>query len=137
MSAPAFAYLPGLTNAGVGVFGDHVYTSVAPSYIPDPNLHWEKVRGIDIGVDLRTLSNRLSAEVTLYDRKTSDLLTYITLPNSTQSYFTNLGSIDNRGVEISLSWEDKIGSDFTYSINPNFSYNKTKWSQLVTILISS
>ncbi|AFD05268.1 SusC/RagA family TonB-linked outer membrane protein [Solitalea canadensis] len=126
MSAPAFAYLPGLTNAGVGVFGDHVYTSVAPSYIPDPNLHWEKVRGIDIGVDLRTLSNRLSAEVTLYDRKTSDLLTYITLPNSTQSYFTNLGSIDNRGVEISLSWEDKIGSDFTYSINPNFSYNKNE-----------
>lgn len=125
MSAPSFAYLPGLTNAGVGVFGDNVYTSVAPSYIPDPNLHWEKVRGIDVGMDLRTLNNRLSAEVTLYDRKTEDLLTYITLPNSTQSYFTNLGSIDNRGIEVSMSWEDKLGN-LSYSITPNFSYNKNK-----------
>ena len=128
LGLPSNLYLPGLTTANVGVFGDNVYGSVAPAYVPDPNLHWEVVRGFDVGADVRALKNRLNAEVTLYDRTTKDILTTITLPGTAgnYSYRTNLGTITNKGIEVSLGWSDRIGKDFTYSANANFSYNKNK-----------
>jgi TonB-linked SusC/RagA family outer membrane protein len=121
-------YLPGLNTANVGVFGENVYGSVTPAYVPDPNLHWEVVRGIDLGMEARALDNRLSLDFTLYDRTTKDILTALTLPGTAgdYSYHTNLGSISNRGVEVTLGWNDKIGKDFTYNVSGNFSYNKNK-----------
>lgn len=128
LGLPPNLYLPGLNTANVGVFGENVYGSVTPAYVPDPNLHWEVVRGVDVGVDARALRNRLTAEVTLYDRTTKDILTTITLPGTAgnYSYRTNLGTITNKGVEVSLGWNDRIGKDFTYRMSANFSYNKNK-----------
>ena len=119
-------YQPGLTNANTAVFGDNVYTAVQAEYIPDPNLHWEVVRGIDIGAELRALGNRLNAEINLYDRTTTDMLTQLPIPNDTRSYFTNLGKVTNKGIEVSLGWSEFIGQDFSYAISGNYSYNKNK-----------
>lgn len=115
---------PILEQSNVGIFGDHIYPSVTAPYIPDPNLHWEVVKGTDAGFEARLLKNRLSVDVDFYDRKTSDILTDITILNDNRPYRTNLGTIDNKGIEVSLGWSDKIGKDFRYSINGNFSYNK-------------
>lgn len=117
-------YQPGVSNAGTAIFGDNVYSSVQAAYIPDPNLHWEKVRGIDIGLDVRAFDNRLTAEINWYDRTTSDILTAITIPNDTRRYFTNLGKITNRGIEVTTGWKNELASGFTYAVNANFSYNK-------------
>lgn len=117
-------YRPGISNASTAIFGDNVYTAIQAAYIPDPNLHWEVVKGIDVGMDVKAFDNRLSAEVTFYNRTTTDILTSVTLPNESRGYFTNLGKITNKGIEITLGWNDGIGKDFTYSISPNFSYNK-------------
>lgn len=128
LGLPPNLYLPGLTTANVGVFGDNVYGSVSPAYVPDPNLHWEVVRGLDIGLDARALNNRLSTEITFYDRTTKDILTTLTLLGTAgnYNYRTNLGTITNKGVEVSVGWSDNIGKDFSYSLNTNFSYNKNK-----------
>lgn len=117
-------YKPGVSNASTAIFGDNIYSSLQAAYIPDPNLHWETVKGTDIGFDLRTLKNRLNAEVTFYNRTTTDILTSVSLPNETRGYFTNLGKISNKGIEISAGWNDKIGKDLTYGASANFSYNK-------------
>jgi hypothetical protein len=77
-----------------------------------------------LGFDARALQNRLSVEVNLYNRTTTDILTTLTLPNETRGYFTNLGKITNKGIEVTIGWNDKIGDDITYSFSPNFSYNK-------------
>lgn len=121
-------FRPGLRISDRAVFGENVNTSVSPDYIPDPNLHWEVVRGIDVGLDLRALDNRFNAEITLYDRTTKDILTLLTLPGTAGdfSYRTNLGNISNRGVELSMGWNDQIGTDFTYGISSNVSYNKNE-----------
>ena len=95
-------YKPGIQNASTAIFGDNVYSSIQAAYIPDPNLHWETVQGIDVGVDVRAMNNRLNAEITYYNRTTRDILTGVTLPNETRSYFTNLGKITNKGVELNL-----------------------------------
>ncbi len=128
LGLPSNLYLPGLSTSNTGVFGDNVYGSVTPAYVPDPNLHWEVVRGIDAGLDARAFNNRLNAEVTFYNRTTKDILTTITLPGTAgnYSYRTNLGSITNKGIELSLGWGDKIGRNFTYGVSTNFSYNKNK-----------
>lgn len=117
-------YLPGLNTADVGVFGDNVYPSVSPAYIPDPNLHWEVVRGLDLGLEFSALGQKLTGDIVFYDRTTKDILTYIEMPNETKKKLTNLGTISNRGIEVSLGYNDKIGDSFTYAITPNFSYNK-------------
>lgn len=117
-------YKPGIQNSSTAIFGDNVYSSIQAAYIPDPDLHWETVNGIDVGFDLRAFSNRFNGEFTLYNRTTSDILTSVTLPNDSRPYFTNLGEITNKGIEISAGWNDKIGKDFTYNVSGNFSYNK-------------
>lgn len=119
-------YLPGLNTSVVGVFGDNVYPSVIPAYIPDPNLHWEVIRGFDVGLEMKAFDYRLTADVALYDRTTKDIITTVDLPNQPLNLLTNLGTISNRGIEVSLGWNDKIGENFTYSISPNFSFNKNK-----------
>lgn len=119
-------YLPGLNTSVVGVFGNNVYPSVIPAYIPDPNLHWEVIRGFDVGLEMKAFNYRFSADVALYDRTTKDIITTVDLPNQPLNLLTNLGTISNRGIEVSLGWNDKIGENFTYSISPNFSYNQNK-----------
>lgn len=121
---PDNLYQPGVTNASTAIFGDNVYTAVQAAYIPDPNLHWEIVRGIDLGLELRALTNRLNLEFNFYDRTTTDILTRLAIPNDSREYFTNLGKITNRGIEITTGWSDKLGNGFSYGINANFSYNK-------------
>lgn len=116
-------YLPGLNVSDVGVFGNNVYPSVSPAYIPDPNLHWEVIRGLDIGAEFQAFKSRLNGDITYYDRTTKDILTRVPLPAISSYLLTNLGTISNKGIELSLGWRDKIG-DFTYSFTPNFSYNK-------------
>lgn len=82
------------------------------------------MKGIDLGFDLRTLNNRMNVEFTWYNRTTTDILTAVALPNDSRSYFTNLGQITNKGIEVSLGWNDKIGKDLTYGASVNFSYNQ-------------
>lgn len=117
-------YKAGISNSSSAIFGNNIYSAIQAAYIPDPNLHWETVKGIDVGFDVRALKNRLNGEFTFYNRTSTDILTSVTLPNDSRPYFTNLGKITNKGVEISLGWNDKLGKDFTYGVSANFSYNK-------------
>ncbi|WP_316794885.1 TonB-dependent receptor [Pedobacter agri] len=117
-------YQQTISQASTAVFGDNVYPAVDFTYIPDPNLHFEIVQGFDVGLDLRALNNRLSAEINYYNKTTDGILTSFTLPGENKTYFTNLGKLTNKGFEVTLGWSDKIGEDFTYNISGNFSYNK-------------
>lgn len=123
-------YQQGLSTGSTAIFGDNVYTAVQNAYIPDPNLRYEIVQGTDIGFDLRTFNNRFNAEVNLYDKTTDGILTSFPLLAGQLPFFTNLGKINNRGIEVSMGWNDKIGSDFSYGFSGNFSYNKNRVESL-------
>jgi TonB-linked SusC/RagA family outer membrane protein len=117
-------YQQEVSQASNAVFGDNIFPAVDFTYIPDPNLHFEIVQGFDLGLEVRALKNRLSTEINYYNKTTDGILTSFVLPSSTKRYFTNLGKITNKGVEVSLGWNDKIGSELTYNVSGNFSYNK-------------
>ena len=119
-------YQLGLTTGQTAVFGDNVFTAVDQAYYPDPNLTFEIIQGVDLGFDLKAFDNRYNAEVNLYNKKTDGLLTSFPLIAGQRPYFTNLGEVNNRGIEISMGWSDKIGKDLTFNISGNFSYNKNK-----------
>lgn len=69
------------------------------------DLRWEKSKTIDVGVDVGLLNNRITLIVDYYDRKTSDLLTNLELPNYTGfgSFRTNLGTYQNKGYEMAVN----------------------------------
>ncbi|WP_199120146.1 TonB-dependent receptor [Pedobacter sp. ASV28] len=117
-------YQQRLTTGEVAVFGNNVYPAIRNAYFPDPNLRYEIVQGVDVGLELKTLKNRLSVEATYYNKTTDGILSELVQPGTDLTYFTNLGKITNKGIELSLAWNDIIGSDFKYNVSGNFSYNK-------------
>lgn len=127
-------FRPAVRISDRAVFGNNVNTSVTQAYIPDPDLKWEVVRGIDVGLDLRALENRFNAEVTVYDRTTKDILTTLatlaTAGGDGSPYRTNLGNISNKGIEVSMGWADQIGSEVSYAFTSNLSYNKNNVESL-------
>ncbi|MFD1630930.1 SusC/RagA family TonB-linked outer membrane protein [Pseudopedobacter beijingensis] len=124
---PNNVYQQTLATGSSAVFGDYVYPAITYAYKPDPNLHWEVIQGFDIGMDIRALDSRLSAELNYYDKQTTDLFTKVYLPDDPlKPYYTNMGKVTNKGVEVALGWSDKLGEDFSYNIGGNFSYVKNR-----------
>ncbi len=117
-------YQPGISNASTAVFGDNVYTAIQAAYLLSPDVRWEMVRGIDLGLDLKAFDNRLSTEINFYDRTTDGILTSLEIPNDQRRLFKNLGKITNRGIEVTAGWSDRFESGFSYGVSGNFSYNK-------------
>lgn len=89
-------------------------------------LEWETTTTVNLGLDFRTLGNRLSLEVDAYDKYTSGILykptIYSTIGKKTSPYM-NLCEVDNKGVEITLGWRDAVG-DFSYGLSANCNFNK-------------
>jgi len=124
---PQNLFQQGLSNGSTAVFGDYIYTAITNAYRPDSALRSEIVQGIDLGFELRTLSNRLNVDLNVYNKTTNGIITSFPLPASQGglTYYTNLGKITNKGIELSLGWNDKIG-EFSYGLAGNMSYNKNK-----------
>lgn len=132
---PNFRYLSTIangntTNAAGYYFGTDKSTTTYGSYadiIANTDLKWETSRQMDLGLDSRFLHNRLGFTFDLYEKKTMDWLVQTTglAIWGTGAPYVNGGDISNKGIESSLSWDDKIGK-VTYGIHGNVSYNKNK-----------
>ncbi len=94
-----------------------------PSGLANPNLKWETSEQLNFGLDMRFFKDRLAVTADYFNKVTNDLLVDISpVPEiGVGSTTVNAGSVLNRGFELETSWKDKIGSDFSYSINANFS----------------
>lgn len=89
-----------------------------PNGIANPDLGWEKSEDYDIGIDLGLFNDRINLTADYYYQKTTDLLLNVPLPNQSGygSVFQNTGSMENRGIEVSLT---------TYNLTGPFSWNST------------
>lgn len=95
--------------------------------LSNDDIKWEKKKTTNIGVDMGFLNNRLQASVEYYISKSEDVLytqSILKTVGSTSDPVVNSASIDNKGVEITLNWSDKVNSDWSYSIGLNLSHNK-------------
>lgn len=97
-----------------------------PSQMENPNLTWEKAKTTDFGIDVG-LFNRISLNVDLYDKTTSELLLNVELPYTTgfASVIQNVGSVRNRGVEFNLSSMNLTGA-FKWQTSFNIAFNRNR-----------
>ncbi len=123
---------PTLTAANSGVFGDNVVAALQNEYLYDPNLHWENIRAFEAGFELYTLKNRLFLEANYYNKLTNDILALIPGAAGTAPGLTNAGQISNQGIELTATWNQDVTSDFSYSINGNFTTLNNQVKQLAT-----
>lgn len=112
---------PGLTPTGSAVFGPN--EEIIPGYAKiyyTGNLKWEKTYAWEAGFEMNMLNQRLRIEPVYYSKKTKDIIVMLDSRGGAFNSLENLGDIENKGVELSASWNDKIGnSDFSYSIGAN------------------
>lgn len=92
----------------------------------NPDLHWEKGKSIDAGMDLSMFNRRVNLTVDYYDKTTNELL--YRMPVVQESGFLNqlqnVGSINNKGFEIGLDTKIIKGEKFKWDFGANFSYNQ-------------
>jgi hypothetical protein len=104
------------------VFDDQQVTTTNPSRFPNPNLKWETTTQIDIGLEIGLFDDRLYGTVDYYQKDTEDMLLQLPVPTSTgfSTRLSNIGSIKNTGLEVSLESQNLTGA-LTWNTNANFS----------------
>ena len=100
--------------------------------IPSADLSWETTDQIDAGFDLTIFDNRINCSTDVYIKKTNGLLFSMPLPEYTGfgSYWTNLGKIENRGIEFSIDGDIIRGKELNLSAGFNISLNDNKVLEL-------
>src|SRR5690606_3725332 len=81
------------------------YAAIQNTVLPNRDLKWEQSKTLNVGADIGLFNNRFSVLVDVYRRVTDNLLTSMSLPQSTgfSSILTNLGSLENRGIDLELT----------------------------------
>ena len=94
----------------------------------NPDLRWEKTAQTDVGVELGLFNNRLNIEADYYYRKTTDMLLDAPVPQSTgfSTYRYNIGSMENKGIELAISSVIVNTNNVTWNANFNISMNRNR-----------
>ena len=131
-----FAYLPAikLPIASNYSYGNGYVYGADLSALGNPDLKWETTAQIDAGLDVEFMKGRIGVSVDYYNKKTSDLLLNANLPGSTGflAAFQNIGKVQNKGWEFSLSTKNIDKADFPWNSSFNISFNSNKVLALVS-----
>ncbi len=102
--------------------------------LPNPDVTWETSEQLDFGFDARFLNNRLGVVFDWYNKATRNWLVVAPSPavNGTGAPFVNAGDVENKGIELALSWNDRAGQDFYYHASVNMGYNKNVVTKMGT-----
>ncbi|NVO29886.1 TonB-dependent receptor [Hymenobacter sp. P5342] len=124
---PNFAALPlySGTSGYVGIPGQR------PLQLASPDLTWESTTQADAGIEFGFLDGRFSGEVGAYLKKTSDLVLSQPVPGTSgfASVFRNVGDMENRGIELSLTTRN-IEGPFTWTTSFNAARNRNRVTNL-------
>lgn len=129
----AFSYTANLKNVPT-VWG----TGQVIANVPNPGVTWETTRSYNLGLDFGLFKNRIEFVADLYSKRTDDLLLSLYLPAITgtsgqggaASPWANVGSLENKGIELSLNTINIDSKNFRWSSNFVFTLNKNKVLEL-------
>lgn len=117
------------------MFGADTVKYIRPSAY-NPNLHWESTLTLNFGLDFAFLNNRVSGTIDYYNKKTSDLLSIIPQApgeNYDIQVMSNIGNIENSGVEFVLNTVPIKEKNFSWDFGFNITYQTTKITNLVAV----
>ena len=92
------------------------------------NITWETTTNLNIGTEFSFFNRRLSGTIDFYSKKTTDLLFWLSIPESAGSrgYYGNVGDIRNNGIEVTLTGSIIRTKDLDWSVTANIAHNSTK-----------
>ena len=130
----AYQSLATYSSSGSYLMDNILVTGYAPSLNANPMLGWEKLVSVNLGVDFVFLDNRIRGSIDLFDRQSRDLLYTYTAPQPPyvhSNILVNVGTTDNKGVELSLE-ADVLSpkSAFQWTTGVNMSVGTTVLSKL-------
>lgn len=97
------------------------------------NLKWETTTTWNVGLDVALFHNRVSANIDAYYRKTTDLINTASVSagsNFRNQVTSNIGTLENKGIEASVTVRPIVTNDFSWEITGNFTYNKNEITEL-------
>lgn len=114
------------------LFGDTYYTTLRPNGY-NSELKWEETTTYNAGIEFGILNDRISGSIDYYLRKTDDLLNFIRIPagtNLTNFIDSNVGSLENTGVEVALNFTPVETQDIVWDLSVNAAYNENEITNL-------
>lgn len=120
--------------------GRWLSATYGPGNNPNPDLSWEKSVSYNVGFDFGLLNNRLTGTIDWYQRTNEDLIGEYTAQQPSLVFdkiMTNVGTMRNRGVELSLNADIVQTKDFNYNASLTFAYEKNKLTSLSNDLYKS
>ena len=131
---PDFLYVQQFVTNTQYWLNDQLVTGFSPDALANQNLVWEKTISRNLGLDISFLRERIQMSVDVYKNTTEDLLIRVPVPTSSgyTTQLQNVGSTENRGVEIQINATPIAKRDFTWTANFNISFNKNEVTALST-----
>lgn len=132
-----YPYIPSYVINKDGAYyqiGDQFMTLYRPDAY-NKDLKWEETTTYNIGLDYGVLENRISGTLEFYYRKTNDLLNLVDISAGTNfknRVISNIGSLENKGVEFSINAKPIVTDNFIWDLGYNVTYNKNKITKLTT-----
>lgn len=137
-SANRFGYLQFYSNSedsyNFGTQNNSNPGGIRQGRLANPLLTWEKARKVNLGIDMEFFRRRLTFTLDMFHEHRYDIITDLSgsdkqgFPSlvGAASPLLNIGVVNNKGFDLEISWSDKIGKYFVYSISPNFSFARNK-----------
>jgi len=122
-------------NASQYQFGNTFYSGYTLGGY-NTNIKWEQTATSNLGLDFGFFNNRLTGSVDVYLKKTTDLLNQVDVPGGTNpanKFVANVGSMENKGVELNINTQAIRKKDMTLDFGFNVSYNKNKITRLTFV----
>jgi iron complex outermembrane receptor protein len=132
-SYPYLASYQASTSTAQYQFGNTFYTTQRPNAY-DRNIKWEETTTYNAGIDFGIIKDRLTGTVDVYQRKTNDLINNIQIPggsNFSNYLWTNVGSLENKGIELTLNAKAVDTENLSWNIGFNFTRNTNKITGLL------
>lgn len=133
---PYYSYLPYYSRSNAAAqyqFGNTYYSFLRPSAY-DPDRKWETTTTTNLGLDFGFLNNRITGSVDIYQKKTKDLLSVVPVAaggNFNIELFTNVGNMENKGVEFTLNTVPVKKTNLTWEFGFNVTYNTREITNLL------
>lgn len=113
--------------------GNGGYSYLLTPLAYDPNIKWETTTTYNVGVDFGFFQDRITGTFDAYKRKTDDLLNQVTVPlgsNFSNTVLTNVGNMENKGLELSLNFVPIRKKDINLNIGFNGTWQNIKFTKL-------
>ena len=127
-------YYPAVATYAYGsyMFSNTLYSTAYESRYVNNALQWATITNYEIGLDAGFLNNKLGFELSVYKKKTDDMLLKLPVQGilGMSEPYQNAGSVENTGFDLNIFHNNHINKDFSYAVNLNIAYVKNRITNL-------